>query len=253
MKKKNRINEVNYNSFGTKMKIIEYNSNMDIVVEFQDKYRYRKRTIYKAFREGKIKNLYDKTIYNIGYLGEGKYSNKKHEKIYDTWEHMLRRCYDPYHINKNLTYKDCFVCDEWHCFQNFAKWYEDNYYKVLNEIMHLDKDILIKGNKIYSPNTCIFVPQRINTLFVKNDVNRGKYPIGVRWEADRNKYRANCSIFIGEKKKIIVKRFDTEAEAFDWYKKEKENYIKQVAEEYKEFIPIKLYNAMHRYKVEIND
>ena len=64
---------------------------------------------------------------------------------------------------------DCSVYEGWHNFQNFAKWYEDNYYEIEEEQMHLDKDILVKGNKVYSPDTCVFVPETINGLFVKSN------------------------------------------------------------------------------------
>ena len=82
------------------------------------------------------------------------------------------------------------MTDEWLNFQNFAEWYEKNYYEIPGEIMCLDKDILIKRNKTYSPETCVFVSNRINNLFVKNDYNRGEYPIGVNLYKRTNKYRA---------------------------------------------------------------
>ena len=179
---KNRIGEENNNSFGTLMKIIDYENSRNITVEFQDEYKYKKKCQYCQFKEGCVHNPYDKTVYNVGYLGEGKYKTrdkKGHTRTYITWQSMLRRCYDAYYINRENSYIDCFVCDEWLNFQNFAKWYEENYYECNNERMELDKDILIKGNKIYSPTTCIFVPQRINRLFTKSNKNRGEYPIGV--------------------------------------------------------------------------
>lgn len=203
-----------------------------------------------------MKNLYNKNISGVGYLGEGKYNRKDYFKIYYIWTQMLQRCYNPYCINKHPTYKDCYVCEEWHCFQNFAKWYEDNYYEVPNEEMCLDKDILFKGNKIYSPETCIIVPKRINSLFVKSNNLRGKYPIGVVYDKERNNLRVYCNICENKKNKTkSLGRFPLNRpfQAFTCYKEFKENYIKQVAEEYKEFIPIELYNAMYNYQIEIND
>ena len=86
---------------------------------------------------------------------------------------MLRRCYDEKLHKKYPTYIDCKVCEEWLNFQNFAKWYYNNYYEIENEKICLDKDILHKGNKIYSPDNCVFVPNNINVLFVKSDKSRG--------------------------------------------------------------------------------
>ena len=116
--------------------------------------------------------------------------------------------------------------------------------------MCLDKDILVHGNKIYSPSTCIFVPQRINTLFVKKDMNRGDLPIGVHWDKSRNKYKSTWRDFNSKTKS---KRFNTIQEAFDCYKYNKEKIIKQVADEYKPYIPKELYEAMYRWEVDIDD
>ena len=164
---------------------------------------------------------------------------------------MLERCYYEIVQSKQPTYKGCSVCDEWHNFQNFAKWFDENYYQCGNEKTHLDKDILFKKNKIYSPDTCIFVPQKINLLFLKNGKNRGIYPIGVYFEKSRNKYNAHlCAT--GK----TIGRYNAPEEAFQAYKQTKENYIKKVADEYKSKypqFPQKLYEAMYRYEVEIDD
>lgn len=250
-----RIGEENYNICGTLMRIVEYKNNSNILVEFQDEYKARKSATYHDFKKGNIKNVYDKTIYNIGFLGEGKYNSKDYPYIYRKWYDMLKRCYDPYYLNKYPTYIDCYVCEEWHCYQNFVKWWEENVYNCNNERMELDKDILIKGNKIYSPNTCIIVPKRINYLFIKCDKSRGKYPIGVSWDKKGNKFTVQCRILNKENnnKRIHLGYYDTSEEAFLAYKQFKENYIKQIADEYKGLIPSKLYESMYSYEVEIDD
>ena len=122
--KTERLGEENYNTFGTLMKIIEYNKNDDIIVEFQDEYKTKVHTSYQMFKKGNVKNPYDKTVYGVGYLGKGKYKSKikgKQTKVYLYWKHILERCYSPYYINKHLTYIDCYICEEWHNFQNFGK------------------------------------------------------------------------------------------------------------------------------------
>ena len=249
-----RSGEENYNAFGTLMKIIEYKNCDNIIVEFQDEYKYKKNCKYKCFKKGEVKNPYDKTINNIGFLGEGKYDSKNNSKAYKVWTSMLRRCYDPYELNKYPTYIDCYVCEEWHNFQNFCKWWEENVYNCNNERMELDKDILIKGNKIYSPKTCIIVPQRINSLFVKCNARRGTYPIGVCWDKERNLFASYCCILENNKKKNKkIGRYNNELDAFLAYKQFKEKYIKEVADEYKDLIPSELYEALYKYKIEIND
>lgn len=162
-----------------------------------------KHVLYNNFKKGNIKCPYERRYYGIGYLGEGKYDineNGKHTKCYNTWHDMFRRCYDEKCHEKRPTYKDCEVDEEWHNFQNFAKWYYENYYEIEGEKMQLDKDILHKGNKIYSPETCIFVPQTINLLFTKSDKTRGNNPMGV-FDCENGKYRADCSVYNFEKNK----------------------------------------------------
>ena len=120
--------------------------------------------------------------------------------------------------------------------------------------MDLDKDILMKGNKIYSPDTCVFVPKNINTLFTKSNKSRGKYPIGVYFNKDRNKFQVNCNTFYnGKTQQKYLGLYNTIEDAFNAYKQSKEANIKQVADYYKENIPDNLYEAMYNYKVEITD
>ena len=245
----------NYNNFGSKMIIINDKGWDNVEVYFPEYNWIYKKTTRQHFLKGVIKCPYEKRYYNIGYLGEGKYKaseNNKSTKCYNTWNNMLKRCYDEKVHKKYPTYIGCSVCEEWHNFQNFAKWYEENYYEVEGEVMCLDKDILCKNNKIYSPSTCIFVPKSINSLFVKSDSSRGSLPIGVQWDKKHNKYRIQTHI---NKKLTTVKRVDTIEEAFDIYKKIKEDEIKYVADDYysKGLIPKKLYDAMCNYKININD
>ena len=256
-----RTGEINKNTFGTEMKIIKYINNRDVIVEFQDKYKTTKHVQYDNFIKGIVSNPYDKTVYGIGYLGKGEYKcGAKNSKIYNVWCNMLTRCYNEklWEKGKYTTYKNVFVCDEWHNFQNFAKWWTEqlNLYKdIKEEEFDLDKDILIKHNKLYCPQNCIPSPKRINNLFTKSNSRRGKYPIGVT-KSKYNTYMARCDVVPNEKyykNQITIGSFNTPEEAFYAYKQFKENYIKEVANEYKDRIPQKLYEAMYRYEVEITD
>lgn len=249
---KERVGSISKNKFGSIMKVVIYKNAGDIWVEFNDGNLVH--TTWDCFQIGEVKNPYDKSIYNIGYIGEGAYKPKidcKDTIQYQTWRSMIERCYDDKFIEKHPTYQGCSVYDEWINFQNFAKWFDENYYEVEGEKMNLDKDILIKGNKLYSPESCVFVPQRINLLFVKNDSIRGNLPIGIHFEKQTKKYKAQCKINKGKVKNLG--RYNSIEEAFLTYKVFKEKYIKEVAEEYKNKIPEKLYNAMLSYIVEIND
>lgn len=249
MRKIDRTGEINFNTFGSKMTVIRYKNHNNMTVEFECGYKVE--CTYYQFSKGEILNVYDKTVYKVGYIGEGKYKTKVNNKQtiqYEHWKGMLRRCYDEKSLKKNKTYIGKTVCDEWLNFQNFAMWFDENYYEVENETMCVDKDILTKGNKIYSQQTCLIVPSRINSLFIKCDNSRGDNPLGVR--KNYNKYDARCST---HKKSVYLGIYRTKEEAFEHYKEFKENYIKKVADSYKGKIPKILYNAMYNWKVEITD
>ena len=216
-----------------------------------------KNALYQHFKKGQIKCPYEPRIYGIGFIGEGKYKAKENGKKtdeYKIYQNMLMRCYDPKYHEKYPTYKNCKVEDYLLNFQNMCKWLDENYYEIPGEVMHLDKDILCKGNKIYSRETCIFVPQRINSLFVKRDNDRGDCPIGVDILPSGN-YRALCSNGCG--KQIPLGTYSTEEEAFKVYKNYKEKVIKEVIDSYEGIIPEPFYSrlktAMYNYKVEIDD
>lgn len=163
---KNRLNETNINTKGEKMTIVEYKDRYNITVEFEC--GYRTKTTYPNFKKGNVKNVYYRSVYGIGYIGEGNFKackNKERNNYYGIWSDMLRRCYSEKYRDKKPSYVGCTVCEEWHNFQNFAKWYEENYYEFEDEIMQLDKDILVKGNRVYSPKTCLILPNSINSIF----------------------------------------------------------------------------------------
>lgn len=255
----NRKGEENINTFGSKMVIVEYRKAMDMDIYFPEYNWTSNHKQYGNFKKGNIKCPYDRSVYGVGYIGEGKYKVKENDEVtraYKTWNHMMERCYDKKLHKKHPTYKNCKVSEKWHNFQNFTEWYEDNYYEVDDETMCLDKDILIKGNKIYSPETCIFVPNTINVLFTKRDSKRGETCIGTSYHKRYKVYEANCHLInpkTGKSKNKYLGRYNTELEAFEVYKYYKEKNIKEVADYFKKEIPDELYQSLHDYIVEITD
>jgi hypothetical protein len=232
------------------MEVVEYKNSQDILVKFDKGNPIR--TTWVHFCKGLIKNPYDRSVFGVGYIGEGDYSSKLNSTPqYKAWQSMLGRCYDKKLHERAPTYKDCFVCDEWLNFQNFAKWYDENFYEVDGERMHLDKDILVKGNKVYSPGTCVFVPMSINNLFVKSNAIRGKFPVGVIYNKKMKKYVARCKN--GKGIQQTIGSYDNPSDAFYAYKHVKEKVIKSVANDLLDKIPNILYDALLRYKVEIDD
>ena len=161
-------------------------------------------------------------------------------EAYNKWRQMIKRCGN----HKYPTYIDCTICDEWHTFSNYEKWHNEHYI----DGYALDKDILVKHNKIYSPDTCCFVPKEINNMFIKCKNTRGKYPIGV------NKH-ANGSFMaqINMNEKVYLGTYNTQEEAFQAYKQAKEDWIKEVANKWKDKLEPKVYDALIKYEVEITD
>lgn len=242
---------------GEECEIVEYNDCDNIIVRFV-KTGELVKSRYGSFKRGSIKSHFTPTVYGVGVVGlETTRINGKLFKSYYTWQGILERCYSKKYQEKYPTYKGCKVCDEWKYYKNFKEWYDKNYYEIEEQKMALDKDILVKGNKIYNPDNCVFVPQDINKLFTKNDINRGGLPIGVCWHESRSGYQARCNIFdIVTKKSIKSKHlglYNTPDEAFKAYKRVKEENIKQVADYHREQIPNKLYEAMYKYQVDVDD
>ena len=248
-----RIGKKNITKEGYIIEIINYTNCDNIVVRLDNK--INKKTTYGKFKSGGIKNPYHKTIANVGFYGVGKYKafeNNKKNINYAIWQAMIKRCYLESERKKYPTYVNCTVCEEWHNFQNFAQWHKENYRKFDNIIFHLDKDLLCgkKNNKIYSPDTCAYIPSNINKLLNIRQNHRGKYPIGVQWNVKANKFEAS---FTKNNKRFYIGVFSTKEEAFFAYKKEKEKFIKETAKYYKNIIPVKIFDALINYKVEIND
>lgn len=132
-----------------------------------------------------------KSICNIG-INDSKTPIKidgKHIKAYSIWYGMMTRCYST-NRSRNPTYTNCTVDKEWHLFSNFEQWFTKNYV----EGWHLDKDILVPGNKVYSAKVCVFVPQALNSLLLDHAAARGECPLGVYFHKNSQKYLAKISV-----------------------------------------------------------
>ena len=232
-----------------KLVVLEYKGHLDVIVKFIDT-GYETTARANNLRKGKVKDRLVPSVFGVGIIGNEQVKiDGKYTKDYQLWNNMLRRCYDEKYSNKYTTYKDCEVSDNFKYLPYFEEWCskQTGFYQ---EGWHLDKDILVRGNKVYSENTCCFVPAEINRLFIKSDAARGDLPIGVNYHKASRKFVAQVSRF---KEDIYLGCFNTPDEAFNAYKEAKEAYIKEVAEKWKDQIDPRVYEALMKYRVEITD
>lgn len=172
--------------------------------------------------------------------------NGKQTRCYITWVGVLSRGYIQKFKDKFPTYQDVTVCEEWHDYQNFHKWYQEHYYELDSDRVDLDKDILVRDNKVYSPETCRFVPVSINLLLNTHSRFRGDSPQGVCCDKKHNKYVSHMSV---DGKVKHLGYFSTPEEAFEAYKEAKESHIKVKANEYKDVLPIDVYEALMNWEI----
>lgn len=165
-------------------------------------------------------------VYGVGindYIGSIS-SHGVHIKSYKAWVRVLERCYDTKYKTKNPSYNDVVICDEWIKFSNFKEWFDKNYV----DGYEIDKDILVQGNKVYSPDTCCFVPRRINTLLLNKQRTNTSGVIGI-YKLKSGSYTTGCNV---DGKFKMFGTFKTPEEASAAYIKAKSDYAKKVVNEY---------------------
>ena len=205
---------------------------------------------YVNLYSGRVSNPMLPKLYGKGFLGVGEYSTTVNKREYGLWSGILERCYSLEYKRKQPTYKDATICKEWLNFQNFATWCnEQPFFNAKDDkqrYYQLDKDILVRGNKIYSPETCCFVPNEVNKLLTLRGLARGDLPIGVCRQKGTGKFLSQCNYF-GSRKHLGS--FKTPQEAYVAYKIFKEYYIKEVAEKWKGKIDDRAYSSLLKYEI----
>ena len=168
---------------------------------------------------------------------DGKWKDLPPCPYYRKWVSMLERCYSKRHQKTAQTYVGCTVCDEWLLFSNFRTWMEQQEW----EGRPLDKDLLVEDNKVYSPETCIFIPQKLNTFISINKKNKSLYPLGVSYKKRSGDMKSEYSRpYVSEISTIdrtgrFIGHFETPDKAHSAYLSAKlrrcEDYIEEFSEE----------------------
>lgn len=241
-----RVGQVFSTNGGTDCVITEYKGTYKVKIKFLDEYGYENEVAMKELRNGEVKNPYSKSLHGVGFLGEGMFKtsvNKLLTPEYKYWSDMLMRCYYKTSLMKNPSYINCIVCDEWHNFQIFSDWITKHESFGLG--YELDKDLLLKGNKLYSPDTCSLIPKEVNMAINGAYLSKGKCKQGVTLRKN-GKFQAQISYF-GESKYLGC--FETEEEAYNAYKESKEFYIKGIADKWSKRISKKSYDALMSWSI----
>ena len=167
---------------------------------------------------------------------------------------MLRRCYSTTLKKKCPTYEGCEVSENFKYYEYFYEWCHKQIGFGVDgngNPFQLDKDLLVKGNKVYSETICVFLPNEINSLLTKRTASRGEYLIGVSWSKTNKAFKAQVSKNKGKSGHLGY--FKTEIEAFNAYKTAKESFVKELANKWKSQIDIRAYEALMNYEVNITD
>ena len=232
-------------------KIVKYNDSKDVEIQFL-KTGFETTVQLGHIRSGEVKDPYSPSVYSIGIVGT-KYPstiNGVLTKEYDLWQNMLRRCYSDKYQKKQPTYEGCEVSDNFKSYEYFYDWCNKQV-GFGNKDWQLDKDLLVKGNKVYNESTCVFIPAEINSLLTKCTASRGKHLIGVCWSNTHKAFKAQVSKSKGKREHLGF--FNAELEAYNAYKTAKEAFVKEQAEKWKDKIDIRAYNALMNYEIDIND
>lgn len=163
-------------------------------------------------------------LFGVG-VNDGKPRNEGCS-YYRKWKSMLERCYSDKCQTKHPTYIGCTVCDEWLLLSEFTEWMKQQDW----EGKEMDKDILIPGNKVYSPDTCVFVCRRVNALLNDHGRARGEHPQGVYFDSLSGKFKAQCCEGAGKRKHIGL--YDSSEDAHSAYIDYKVGVIRAVSDDY---------------------
>ena len=233
---------------GQEVKVVKYVNTTNILIQFPDK--HITTTYLSCINKKVVKDVMSPSVVGYGYLGVGhqktKDENGKDFKSYNMWASMIRRVFLPDKDRKN----DLKICDEWLNYQEFANWFDLNYYEIEDCEVIITNTFFNKDEKMYSPETTIFLPRFINLLINTNGHGDKKLPRGISYDCKRfiEPYRVSFKKYKENTK--CYGSYQTFQEAYKVLKYEKEKYIHEVADELIDVLPYKIFSELKNYKME---
>lgn len=234
--------------------VVDYEGAFEVTVQFIE-YKNLVKCTLGWLKVGSVINPMHPLTYGVGYMGVGDFTSKD-KRIYSLWSTMLKRSYcEKFHLIQP-SYKGVSVCEEWHNFQNFAEWCCNQEFFNAKDNMgksyHLDKDLLVKGNKVYSPKNCCFIPEEINaSITTRSSSKNASKVVGIFKHKTTKRYRVFSNV-VGQGRKHVG-YYETLKEAFEVYKRIRELHNKALAEKWKGKIDDKVYVALLNRKIELSD
>ena len=232
---------------GGSVTVVDFINSRNVIVRHNDTQGHISKVNYHDLKLGKVKNPYLPSVHGIGFIGYGDFRasvNGVKTTEYQTWKNMITRCYCAKSQERVDTYIGCKVHHTWHNFQTFAEWLTSS--EFFGRGYELDKDILVRGSRIYSPETCSLIPQELNTLLCESTKSRGKYPTGTGFHKASGKYRAYLAI---NSHTEHLGLFNCLSDARKAYKTEKESYVKRKAEEWFGLVDNRVINSLRNWTV----
>jgi hypothetical protein len=241
-----KVGQIYVNRQGSEIKVLEYENSTKILVEIGER-KYQQYVHAGNLISLNVHDKYAPSVAGKGIFGDAEVDVKS--QVYTSWAGMLKRCYTFYDDKPRarINYEGCEVREDFLYLPDYMAWYEK---QIVQPKWHLDKDLLVPGNKIYSPDTCVFLPRALNTFLTVRGNERGPYPIGVTYHERLGKYEACCN---RDGKSVYLGLYLNPEDAFEAYKKEKESYAKDLAKRWEGVIDSRACEALMNYRVLITD
>lgn len=205
------------------MEVIYNNNSRDVGVRFLNTGNVVHNLQRGNVKRGTVKDIFAPTVVGAGYLGTSRGVSRL--PAYDVWHQMLTRCNDEKYHSSRETYTDCSVTKDWHNFCNFEKWFNENYV----EGYHLDKDLLVQGNRVYSPEACCFIPASLNSILTESRSSSGDLEMGVTRRRKKGLSEYNGLYNVQYAGSYLARTKDRE-EANSLYKEFKKLYFEELAD-----------------------